>query len=184
MYRKKRLLPKLFRSLIVLIINTNVRVTLAAPSIKHYSRMKVEFEIEEKMPDIISEILHSDKWHSMVKDDCNGLQRVVLKDLTNADIAYAEIWKREIHLRPASSGSTYRIFVSKKRVMCEYIGSAHGLLAHALFPKLTPITNLDRLPDGNTEDVKPKTPKPGRVYDRFINDGLPVLPDGEKIYNS
>ncbi|MDR1500014.1 MAG: hypothetical protein LBI58_03440 [Tannerellaceae bacterium] len=103
--------------------------------------MKVEFEIEEKMSDIISEILSSDRWHSVVKNECNGLRRVVIKDSTNTAVAYAEIWQREIHIRPSISGSNYRIFHREKCVICEYIGAASNLLKHSLFPKLTKRNN-------------------------------------------
>ena len=42
--------------------------------------MRIQFEIKEKLPDIISEILHSDKWLTLVRDENHGLRRVTIKD--------------------------------------------------------------------------------------------------------
>ncbi|MDR1259099.1 MAG: hypothetical protein LBK65_07480 [Tannerellaceae bacterium] len=143
--------------------------------------MKVEFEIEESMSEIIAEILCSDKWHSVVKNECNGLKRVTIKDFMDNNVAYAEIWEYEIHLRPASSGSTYRIFCNKKQTLCEYIGAEHGLLKYALFPKLTPVKNIYHLFGNMNGDISVKTPQPIRVYDKFIHDDMQILPNNEII---
>ncbi|MDR1938887.1 MAG: hypothetical protein LBQ73_10390 [Tannerellaceae bacterium] len=109
--------------------------------------MKIEFRIEEKMPDIIAEILHSDKWRSIVKNKCACLQRVVVEDFMDNTIAFVEIWKQEIHIKIACSCATYRIFCRQNHVICEYIGALGELLDHQPFPKLTPVKDLQHILD-------------------------------------
>lgn len=41
--------------------------TLKSPD-RQAKCMRIQFEIKEKLPDIISEILHSDKWLTLVRD--------------------------------------------------------------------------------------------------------------------
>ena len=42
--------------------------TLKSPD-RQAKCMRIQFEIKEKLPDIISEILHSDKWLTLVRDE-------------------------------------------------------------------------------------------------------------------
>jgi hypothetical protein len=101
--------------------------------------MKIEFKIEEKMPEIIREILHSDKYHSTVKDEGHGLQRVVIKDAMHNIVAFVEIWKQEIHIKTPCECATYRIFHKQDCMVCEYIGALQELLNQEMIPKLTPV---------------------------------------------
>jgi hypothetical protein len=112
--------------------------------------MKIEFEIEEKLPEIIMEILYSGKWHSIVTDHCNILKRAVIKNVMNDTVAFVEIWENEIHIKTACCNSTYRIFNRNGSVICEYIGSCVccKLLDKQVFPQLTPLKNIHHyMPD-------------------------------------
>ena len=104
--------------------------------------MKIQFEIKEKMPEIIEEIMHSDKWQTNVFEKMQGLKRVKIKDPQFDSEACIEIWDREIHIRTAWSNYTYRIFVRGDSVWCEYIGAYRGLLEQKLLPTLTPKLNI------------------------------------------
>ena len=42
--------------------------------------MKIQFEIKEKLPEIIAEVRHSDKWQTTVVEKTHGLERVTIKD--------------------------------------------------------------------------------------------------------
>ena len=42
--------------------------------------MRIQFEIKEKLPEIIQEILHSDKWQTSVKEEISGRTTVVIRD--------------------------------------------------------------------------------------------------------
>lgn len=104
--------------------------------------MKIQFEIKEKLPDVISEIKHSDKWQTKVKEKMHGLERITIKDPNYDSEACIEIWEHEIHIRTAWSNYTYRIFARGNSVWCEYIGAYRGLLEQALLPTLTPKINI------------------------------------------
>ena len=104
--------------------------------------MKIQFEIKEKLPEIIAEIMHSDKWQTNVLEKMNGLERVTIKDSNYDSEACIEIWKNEIHIRTAWSNYTYRIFTRGNSVWCEYIGAYRGLLEQHLLPSLTPKMNI------------------------------------------
>lgn len=90
--------------------------------------MRIQFEIKEKLPDIISEILHSDKWLTLVRDENHGLRRVTIKDPYFDSEACVDIWEHEIHVTTAWSNYTYRIYQKGNSVWCEYIGAYRGLL--------------------------------------------------------
>ena len=94
--------------------------------------MKIQFEIKEKLPDIIAEIMHSDKWQTKVLEKMHGLERVTIKDPNYESEACIEIWQHEIHIRTAWSNYTYRIFTRGNAVWCEYIGAYRGLLEQKL----------------------------------------------------
>jgi hypothetical protein len=140
--------------------------------------MKIEFEIEEKMPEIITEILDSDKWQSTVTVDCGRLKRVVLKDFMQKIVAYVDIWNQEIHIKTTRSDATYRIFCHKNHVMCEYIGSVHGLLIQRNLPKLTPISHIALYDETESEQPEPEDEieifHTHKNYDMFIHDDIPI----------
>lgn len=104
--------------------------------------MRIQFEIKEKLSDIIAEILHSDKWQTLVKDEKNELKRLTIKDPYFDSEASVDIWEQEIHITTAWSNYTYRIFHQEKSVWCEYIGAYRGLLEQNLLPTLTPKENI------------------------------------------
>ena len=90
--------------------------------------MKIQFEIKEKLPEIIAEIMHSDKWQTKILEKMHGLERITIKDPNYKSEACIEIWQHEIHIRTAWSNYTYRIFTRGNAVWCEYIGAYRGLL--------------------------------------------------------
>lgn len=104
--------------------------------------MKIQFEIKEKLPDIVAEIMHSNKWQTKVLEKMQGLERVTIKDPNYDSEASIEIWEHEIHIRTAWSNYTYRIFTRGDAVWCEYIGAYRGLLEQTLLPVLTPKMNI------------------------------------------
>lgn len=104
--------------------------------------MKIQFEIKEKLPDIVAEIMHSNKWQTKVLEKMQGLERVTIKDPNYDSEASIEIWDHEIHIRTAWSNYTYRIFTRGDAVWCEYIGAYRGLLEQTLLPVLTPKMNI------------------------------------------
>ena len=66
--------------------------TLKSPD-RQAKCMRIQFEIKEKLPDIISEILHSDKWLTLVRDENHGLRRVTIKDPYFDSEASVDIWR-------------------------------------------------------------------------------------------
>lgn len=104
--------------------------------------MRIQFEIKEKLSDIVAEILHSDKWQTLVKDEKNELKRLTIKDPYFDSEASVDIWEQEIHITTAWSNYSYRIFHQGKSVWCEYIGAYRGLLEQNLLPTLTPKENI------------------------------------------
>lgn len=104
--------------------------------------MKIQFEVKEKLPEIIAEIKKSDKWQTKVVEKMHGLERVTIKDPNYDSEACIEIWEHEIHIRTAWSDYSYRIFTRGSVVWCEYIGAYRGLLEQTLLPTLTPRVNI------------------------------------------
>ena len=115
--------------------------TLKSPD-RQAKCMRIQFEIKEKLPDIISEILHSDKWLTLVRDENHGLRRVTIKDPYFDSQACVDIWEHEIHVTTAWSNYTYRIYQKGNSVWCEYIGAYRGLLEQNLLPTMTPKENI------------------------------------------
>jgi hypothetical protein len=154
--------------------------------------MKIEFEIEERIPEIVTEILYSGKWHSIITDDCKSLKRAVIKNFIHDIVAFVEIWEREIHIKTACSNSTYRIFCRNGHVMCEYIGACCQLLDEQVFPQLTPLRNIHHyiLDKENPEPLSEQYEledmadnlKPAGPPDEFIHESRPV-PYIRKIVN-
>ena len=42
--------------------------------------MRIQFEIKEKLPEIIEEIMNSGKWQTSVKEELSGRTTVVIRD--------------------------------------------------------------------------------------------------------
>lgn len=133
------------------------------------------------MPEIIKEILHSDKWHAVVTNDDCGLKRVVIKALYHDSKTFVEIWEKEIHIKATQSNHTYRIFRKGSTVICEYFGTHHELLRQHLLPKITPAYELKPMPKEKTanyqENKQVKEDKqslPNRFMDEFIKNDMPV----------
>ncbi len=104
--------------------------------------MRIHFEIKEKLPEIIEEILHSERWSTLVKEDISGRKLVVIRDPSYASEATVEIYAREITIKTAWSNYTYRLFVLGNNIWCEYNGAYRGLLEQNLLPSITPKESL------------------------------------------
>ena len=104
--------------------------------------MRIQFEIKENLPEIIEEILHSDKWQTSVKEELSGRTTVVIRDQAYGSEATIEIYATSIEIKTAWSKYSYRIFVTNDIVWCEYNGAYRGLLEQVLLPTITPKENL------------------------------------------
>ena len=156
--------------------------------------MRIQFEIKEKLPELIEEILHSDKWQTSVKEEISGR--------TTA---------QSIEIKTAWSKYFYRIFVANDLVWCEYNGAYRGLLEQVLLPTITPKESLldsdvtesslygrehKKLREYAEDNLKLKQFRrenfneqrngtaafdhPKRVYDEFIKEDYVVTPKGNK----
>ena len=56
--------------------------------------MRIQFEIKEKLPDIIGEILNSEKWMTLIKEDISGRKLVVIRDQAFDSEATVEMCSR------------------------------------------------------------------------------------------
>lgn len=104
--------------------------------------MRIQFEIKENLSEIINEILNSERWVTIVKEDISGRKLVVIRDQNYDSEATVEIYAREINIKTAWSSYTYRLFVMGDRVWCEYNGAYRGLLEQKLLPTVTPKESL------------------------------------------
>ncbi len=104
--------------------------------------MRIHFEIREKLPEIIEEILNCERWTTLVKEDISGRKLVVIRDPNYNSEATVEIYVREITIKTAWSNYTYRLFVLGDNVWCEYNGAYRGLLEQNLLPTITPREGL------------------------------------------
>lgn len=104
--------------------------------------MRIQFEIKEKLPEIVAELTHSDKWLTVERETGQGLRRLTIKDPYFDSEASVEIWEHEIHITTAWSNYTYRIYQQGDSVWCEYIGAYRGLLEQNLLPTMTPCENI------------------------------------------
>ena len=104
--------------------------------------MRIHFEIREKLPEIIEEILNCERWTTLVKEDISGRKLVVIRDQNYNSEATVEIYAREITIKTAWSNYTYRLFVLGDNVWCEYNGAYRGLLEQNLLPTITPREGL------------------------------------------
>ncbi len=105
-------------------------------------KMRIQFEIKEKLSEIVDEILNSERWTTVVKEDISGRKSVVIRDRSYDSEASIEIYAREINIKTAWSSYTYRIFVTGDNVWCEYNGAYRGLLEQKLLPVITPKESL------------------------------------------
>ncbi|MCD7937274.1 MAG: hypothetical protein LUG98_10470 [Tannerellaceae bacterium] len=160
--------------------------------------MRIQFEIKEKLADIVKEIFTSEKWILQITGEYDGLKRMILKDPHYDSQAYIEIWNSEIHIKTAWSNYTYRIFQKEHAVICEYCGAYRGLLEQNLLPQLTPQQNIldsvvletsistmynEPLRQYITENVRRgnniqtrKTVRhhPTVIVDEFVKEGVPI----------
>ena len=90
--------------------------------------MRIQFEIKEKLPEIIEEIMNSGKWQTSVKEELSGRTTVVIRDQAYGSEATIEIYAKSIEIKTAWSKYSYRIFVANDIVWCEYNGAYRGLL--------------------------------------------------------
>ena len=104
--------------------------------------MRIQFEIKEKLPEIIEEIMHSEKWQTSVKEEISGRTTVVIRDQAYGSEATVEIYAASIEIKTAWSKYFYRIFVANDLVWCEYNGAYRGLLEQVLLPTITPKESL------------------------------------------
>lgn len=104
--------------------------------------MRIHFEIREKLPEIIEEILNCERWTTLVKEDISGRKLVVIRDPNYNSETTVEIYAREITIKTAWSNYTYRLFVLGDNVWCEYNGAYRGLLEQNLLPTITPREGL------------------------------------------
>ena len=65
--------------------------------------MRIQFEIKEKLPEIIGEILNSERWTTLIKEDISGRKLVVIRDRAFDSEATVEIYSREVTIKTAWS---------------------------------------------------------------------------------
>lgn len=102
----------------------------------------MQFEIKEKLSEISHEILNSERWVTVVKEDISGRKKVVIRDRNYDSEASIEIFDKEITIKTAWSSYTYRLFMMGSNVWCEYNGAYRGLLEQKLLPSITPKESL------------------------------------------
>ena len=157
--------------------------------------MRIQFEIKEKLPELIQEILHSDKWQTSVKEEISGRTTVVIRDQAYGSEATIEIYAQSIEIKTAWS---------------KYNGAYRGLLEQVLLPTITPKESLldsdvtesslygrehKKLREYAEDNLKLKQFRrenfneqrngtaafdhPKRVYDEFIKEDYVVTPKTE-----
>ena len=60
--------------------------------------MRIQFEIKEKLPEIIEEIMNSGKWQTSVKEELSGRTTVVIRDQAYGSEATIEIYAKSIEI--------------------------------------------------------------------------------------
>ncbi len=144
--------------------------------------MRIQFDIKEKMHEIVSEILHSKNWKSIVEVDNKKLKKVVMNGISLNAKTYVDIWENEIHIKTPKGDHTYRIFSNGTNAVCEYIGDRYGLLKQRPFPKITPQKNIQNMILNKREDDfhcrKSHNHNVSfyecKVNDEYIKDGMPM----------
>lgn len=119
-----------------------LRRKIKTKSCPQASTMRIQFEIKEKLPELIEEIMSSPKWQTSVKEELSGRTTVVIRDQEYGSEATIEIYDKSIEIKTAWSKYTYRIFVTNDIVWCEYNGAYRGLLEQVLLPTITPKESL------------------------------------------
>lgn len=104
--------------------------------------MRIQFEIKENLSEIVNEILNSERWLTVVKEDISGRKSVVIRDQNYDSEALIEIYDREINIKTAWSSYSYRLFVLGDGIWCEYNGAYRGFLEQKLLPTITPKESL------------------------------------------
>ena len=101
--------------------------------------MRIQFEIKENLPEIIEEILHSDKWQTSVKEELSGRTTVVIRDQAYGSEATIEIYATSIEIKTAWSKCSYRIFAAQRYRGANITVLHRGLLLEqVLLPTITP----------------------------------------------
>ncbi|EJX08936.1 hypothetical protein EVA_02952 [gut metagenome] len=104
--------------------------------------MRIQFEVKETLAAIVDELLHSEKWITILKEDIPGKKLIVIRDPNFDSEATVEIYDKELSIQTAWSRYTYRIFTMGNAVWCEYNGAYRGLLEQQLLPTITPKESL------------------------------------------
>ncbi len=132
--------------------------------------MRILFKIKENLSEIIDEILHSEKWNSVVIKDQDGRKYVEIRDPIFRSAATVEITPDGILIHTAFSRYSYRIFKEGLDIWCEYNGAYRGLLEQQLLPTLSPLDNLldIEVSESTLYDIKSK---PRKLRD-YANDNL------------
>ena len=70
--------------------------------------MRIQFEIKEKLPEIIEEIMNSGKWQTSVKEELSGRTTVVIRDQAYGSEATIEIYAKSIEIKTAWNKYSYQ----------------------------------------------------------------------------
>ena len=71
--------------------------------------MRIQFEIKEKLPEIIEEIMNSGKWQTSVKEELSGRTTVVIRDQAYGSEATIEIYAKSIEINKCHRGDIIAI---------------------------------------------------------------------------
>lgn len=104
--------------------------------------MRIQFEINESLANLVDQLTHSDFWATEILEDKLGKRVIKIKDLAYHQEAVAEVTCKEIFIRTALSKYTYRIYETDGSYWCEYVGAYRGLLEQKLLPVITPKESL------------------------------------------
>lgn len=153
-------------------------------------KMKILFEIKEKIPEIVHELLHSDKWTALIKEKTESQTKLLISN-RNMDMEYpVEIYNNELRITTRWPHYIYRIYNSGENTWCEYNGSYHSLLKQKMLPRITPCeeTLMPSNPE-NGENRKSKTKKTTSNTRGFWNENIKnysnmvLNPSTHKVYD-
>ena len=147
--------------------------TLKSPD-RQAKCMRIQFEIKEKLPDIISEILHSDKWLTLVRDTYRIYQKGnsvwceyigAYRGLLEQNLLPTMTPKENILDSEVLNSS---LFGDRKETLRNY--SAENLK----------LKNFRR--DNFAAEYQLASPQdhPKIVYDEFIKEGVPIPPPEDR----
>lgn len=138
--------------------------------------MRINFEIKEKLSEIVAEITCSDKWYTLVKEEKEDQKHLAIKDPYFQTEASIEIRRHEIYIRSSwSENYMYHICQKGGSVWCEYTGPHKGLLTQKLLPCLTPKEKRLDWVMRHRAKVHTQRTHPAR-HDEFIKIGVPMPP--------